>query len=54
MTWTKKLEQFALSCKLRQSDERLLCWLLRRAKRGQVDEIEIDLRIFNRFIERDR
>ena len=54
MTWTKKLEQFALSCKLRQSDERLLRWLLRRAKRDRVDEIEIDLRVFNKFIERDR
>ena len=54
MTWTKKLEQFALSCKLRQSDERLLRWLLRRAKHGRVSEIEMDLRVFNKFIERDR
>ena len=54
MTWTKKLEQFALSVKLRQSDERLLRWLLRRAKRGEVCEIEMDLRVFNKFIEGDR
>ena len=54
MTWTKRLEQFALSCKLRQSDERLLRWLLRKAKRDRVDEIEMDLRLFNKFIERDR
>jgi hypothetical protein len=39
---------------LRQSSERLQRWILRRAKRGEVCEIEIDLRVFNKFIERDR
>jgi hypothetical protein len=54
MTWNKRYEQYALSCGLRQSSERLQRWILRRAKRGEVCEIEIDLRVFNKFIERDR
>ncbi len=54
MTWNKRYDQFALSCGLRHSGERLLRWLLRRAKQNQVCEIEIDLRVFNKFIERDR
>ena len=54
MTWNKRYDQFALSCGLRHSSERLLRWVLRRAKANQVCEIEIDLRVFNRFIERDR
>lgn len=39
---------------MRQSSERFLRWLLRRAKPNQVCEIEIDLRVFNQFIARDR
>lgn len=54
MTYNKKNDQFALSCGLRQSSERLQRWLLRRAKPNQVCEIEIDLRVFNQFIARDR
>ncbi len=54
MTWNKRYDQFALSCGLRHSSERLLRWLLRRAKPNQVVEIEIDLRVFNKFIKRDR
>jgi hypothetical protein len=54
MTWNKKNDQYALSCGLRQSSERLQRWLLRRAKPNQVCEIEIDLRVFNQFIARDR
>ena len=54
MTWNKKNDQFALSCGLRQSSERLQRWLLRRAKPNEVCEIEIDLRVFNQFIARDR
>jgi hypothetical protein len=54
MTWNKRYDQYALSCGLRQSSERLQRWILRRAKRGEVCEIEIDLRVFNKFIERDR
>ncbi|NJL51346.1 MAG: hypothetical protein HC930_02440 [Hydrococcus sp. SU_1_0] len=54
MTWTKRYDQFATSCKLRQSSEKLERYILRRAKKGQVCEIEIDLREFNREIARDR
>lgn len=54
MTWNKKNDQYALSCGLRQSSERLQRWLLRRAKPNEVCEIEIDLREFNQFIARDR
>lgn len=54
MTWNKKNDQFATSCGLRQSSERLNRWLLRRAKSNQVCEIEIDLRVFNSEIARDR
>ncbi len=54
MTWNKRYDQFALSCGFRHSSERLLRWILRRAKANQVTEIEIDLRVFNKFIERDR
>lgn len=54
MTWNKRYDQFALSCGLRHSAERLQRWILRRAKQGQVSEIEIDLRVFNQYIARDR
>lgn len=54
MTWNKRYDQYALSCGLRQSSERLQRWVLRRAKRGEVCEIEIDLRVFNKYIEGDR
>ncbi len=54
MTWNKRYDQFALSCGLRHSSERLLRWVPRRAKPNEVVEIEIDLRVFNKFIERDR
>jgi cytochrome c556 len=54
MTWNKKNDQYALSCGLRHSSERLLRWLLWRAKRGEVCEIEIDLRVFNQYIAHDR
>ncbi len=54
MSWNKKNVQFALSCGLRASTVFLLQWILWRAKRGEVCEIEIDLRVFNKFIERDR
>jgi hypothetical protein len=54
MTWNKKNDQFALSCGLRPSSRLLLRWLLRRAKLNQVCEIEIDLRIFNSWIAKNR
>lgn len=54
MTWNKRYDQYALSCGLRHSAERLQRWILWRSKQGQVCEIEIDLRVFNKYIERDR
>lgn len=54
MTFNKRYDQFALSCALRHSSERLLRWVLRRAKPNQVVEIEIDLRVFNKDIARGR
>ncbi|MFM2310821.1 MAG: hypothetical protein RLZZ04_97 [Cyanobacteriota bacterium] len=50
MTWNKKNDQFALSCGLRPSSIMMLRWILRRAKLNQVDEIEIDLRVFNSWV----
>jgi hypothetical protein len=54
MSWNKKNDHFASSCGLRQSSEKLIRWLLRRAKSGEVSEIEIDLRVFNQEIARHR
>lgn len=54
MTWNKKNDQFALSCRLRPSTRLLLRWILRRAKLNQVCEIEIDLRIFNAWVAKNR
>jgi hypothetical protein len=54
MTWNKKNDQYALSAGLRQSSERLQRWINRRTKPNEVCEIEIDLRVFNQFIARDR
>jgi hypothetical protein len=54
MTWNKKNDQFALSCELRPSATFLLGWILRRAKLNQVLEIEIDLRVFNAWIAKNR
>lgn len=50
MTWTKKHDEFALSCKFRPSTRLLAGWILRRAKPNQVAEIEIDLRVFNNWL----
>jgi hydroxymethylpyrimidine pyrophosphatase-like HAD family hydrolase len=54
MTWNKKNDQFALVCGLRPSSRLLLRWILRRAKLNQVGEIEIDLRVFNAWIAKNR
>lgn len=54
MTWTKKHDEFVEACGLRPSAERLLRWLLRRAKLSDISEIEIDLKKFNRWIEKIR
>lgn len=53
--WTKKHDEFALICGLtRQSVHHLLRWVLRRTKLSDISEIEIDLRKFNRWIEKTR
>jgi hypothetical protein len=54
MTWNKKNDQYALSCRLRPSSNLLLRWILRRAKLNQVGEIEIDLRVFNAWVGKNR
>ncbi len=55
MTWNKKNDQFALSCGLtRLSVLLMMRWILRRAKLNQVCEIEIDLRVFNAWIAKNR
>ncbi|NJL51181.1 MAG: hypothetical protein HC930_01300 [Hydrococcus sp. SU_1_0] len=55
MTWNKRNDQFAMSCGLTAPSVLLLMrWILRRAKQNQVDEIEIDLRIFNAWIAKNR
>ncbi|MBW4535509.1 MAG: hypothetical protein KME09_16355 [Pleurocapsa minor HA4230-MV1] len=55
MTWNKKNDQFALACGLtRQSTLLMLRWILRRAKPNEVGEIEIDLRIFNAWVAKNR
>jgi hypothetical protein len=54
MTWNKKNDQFALVCGLRPSSMLLLRWILRRAKLNQVGEIEIDLRVFNAWVAKNR
>ena len=54
MTWTKKHDEFAISCKLRPSTRLLTHWTLRRAKTNQVSEIEIDLRLFNNWVAKVR
>lgn len=52
--WNKKNDQYASSCGLRQSTEKLVRWLLRRSRPNEVCELEIDLRTFNQEIARHR
>lgn len=54
MTWTKKHDEFCLVQKLRPSTRLLLRWLLRRSKLNQVSEIEVDLRVFNNWVTKQR
>lgn len=54
MTWTKKHEEFCLKQKLRPSTLILLRWILRRSNSVKVDEIEVDLRIFNAWVAKKR
>lgn len=54
MTWSKKHDEFCLQCKLRPSTRLMLRWILRRAKLNEVSEIEVDLRVFNSWVEKKR
>ena len=50
----KKLNELILAWKLTPSAIHLLLWILRRAKKNQLCEIEIDLHRFNRYIAKKR
>ena len=52
--WTKKHDEFVMSCKLRPSTRLLLRWLLRRAKLNEIFELEVDLRLFNEWVAKIR
>lgn len=54
MTWNKKNRQFALSCGLRPSSEKLAHWIICRTNNFKPTEKLIDLRDFNREIGKDR
>ncbi|MEL6580037.1 MAG: hypothetical protein AAFQ14_09810 [Cyanobacteria bacterium J06621_12] len=54
MTWTKKHQQFALSCRLRPSTINLMMFIMRRAKPFLAQNLEIDLRLFNNWVKRHR
>ena len=54
MTWTKKHDEFCQRQKLRPSTILLLGWILRRSNNATVVEIEIDLRLFNAWVEKIR
>lgn len=50
MTWTKKHDKFALACNLSESQGYVLRDTLRKGKLNEPTEIEIDLRVTNRWI----
>lgn len=52
--WTKKHDEFCLSKGLRPSSKLLLAWLVRQARSFTAIEVEIDLRIFNKWIGKKR
>lgn len=54
MILQKKHQQFALSCALRPSTTQFLWWLMRRSKKHEISEIEIDLRVFNQWVAKHR
>ena len=54
MNWSKKTEQFALSCKIRGASRLLAHYIINRAKKNEICELEIDLHDFNSWIERHR
>lgn len=50
MTWTKKHDKFALACNLSESQGYVLRDTLRKGKSNEPTEVEIDLRVTNRWI----
>ena len=52
--WTKKYDDFAVEHGLRPSSTLLWRWIMRRAKKSEVCEIEVDINKFNREIEKKR
>lgn len=54
MTWTKKHAEFCLRQKLRPSTTLLTQFILRRSNNYQVEEIELDLRVFNSWVAKAR
>ena len=54
MTWTKKHQQFALLCSLRPSTIHLLMWIMRRVKPYEMQNLEIDLTLFNDWVKKFR
>ena len=54
IVWTKKYDEFAIAHSLRPSTALMLRWILRRAKLNEISEIELDLRLFNRWVEKKR
>ncbi|NJK56487.1 MAG: hypothetical protein HC939_11055 [Pleurocapsa sp. SU_5_0] len=50
MNWNKKHDKFALAYNLRESQGYVLRDILRKAKPNEPTEIEIDLRLTNRWI----
>jgi hypothetical protein len=50
MTWTKKHDKFALTCKLSESQALVLRDAMRKAKPNEPVKIEMDLRLTNRWI----
>ncbi|MEO0013992.1 MAG: hypothetical protein RLZZ535_2381 [Cyanobacteriota bacterium] len=54
MTWTKKNQQFALSCGLRPSSKELAQWILISPRGDEVTQKLIDLKEFNKYIGKNR
>ncbi|MEM6613269.1 MAG: hypothetical protein AAF652_13635 [Cyanobacteria bacterium P01_C01_bin.72] len=54
MSWTKKHDEFCMTQKLRPSTTILLRWILRRSNNAKVEEIELDLRVFNQWVGKKR
>jgi len=54
MTWTKKHDEFCMKQKIRGCARLMVSWILRRANNHDIAEIEVDLRLFNNWVEKLR